>query len=82
MKLLYYIGAIALFVALAYGIHRAAVWTDRDAILRGKSPFIVKCAVIFFFPWGLVAWLLFRPDPIDTPPQNKTDFDLNDYRQQ
>jgi hypothetical protein len=26
---------------------------------------MVCIAVLFFFPWGLVAWLIFRPDPID-----------------
>ncbi len=40
-------------------------WISKDATRRGKSPFLVFIAVVFFFPWGLVAWLLFRPDPID-----------------
>ena len=35
-----------------------------DAKRRGKSPVFVWVAAILFFPWGLIAWLLFRPDPI------------------
>jgi hypothetical protein len=26
---------------------------------------LVCVAVILFFPWGLIAWLVFRPDPLD-----------------
>jgi|HubBroStandDraft_3_1064219.scaffolds.fasta_scaffold345059_1 hypothetical protein len=36
-----------------------------DAHRRGKSPVLVCVAVILFFPWGLIAWLLFRPDHTD-----------------
>jgi hypothetical protein len=51
----------------------------RDAMRRGKSPTLVSIAVILFFPWGLIAWLLFRPDIID--PQERP-VKLSDYRQQ
>ena len=40
-------------------------WCYEDATRRGKSAFLVCCAVLFFFPWGLIAWLIFRPDPIN-----------------
>lgn len=42
-------------------------WSVADAKLRGKSPLLVSLAVVLFFPWGLLAWLVFRPDP-STPP--------------
>jgi hypothetical protein len=41
---------------------------------------LVAFAVFFFFPLGLIMWLLFRPEPIDrggAPP-----FRLDDYRVQ
>jgi hypothetical protein len=36
-----------------------------DANRRGKSPILVCVAVILFFAWGMVAWLVFRPPPIN-----------------
>jgi hypothetical protein len=48
-----------------------------DAKRRGKSPVLVVIACILFFPWGLVAWVLFRPDPIDD-----VGFRLDDHRVQ
>ena len=38
-------------------------WCIEDAHLRGKSSILVLSAVIFFFPWGWIAWLIFRPPP-------------------
>ncbi len=35
-----------------------------DARRRGKSPVLVCIAVFGFFPWGLIAWLLFRPETV------------------
>ena len=35
-----------------------------DAQRRGKSPVLVCIAVILCFPWGMIAWLLFRPEPV------------------
>jgi hypothetical protein len=51
-----------------------------DARRRGKSPVWVTLAAVVFFPWGLIAWLLFRPEPLDggdLPP-----FRLEDHRRQ
>jgi hypothetical protein len=33
----------------------------KDAMSRRKSPLLVVIAVVFFFPFGLIAWILFRP---------------------
>jgi hypothetical protein len=49
------------FALIALIIH--ACWTD--ARRRGKSPLLVTLAVILFFPLRLIAWLLFRPEPLD-----------------
>ena len=38
-----------------------------DARRRGKSPALVCIACLLFFPWGTLAWLVFRPDPKDGP---------------
>ena len=56
-------------------------WSVADAKLRGKSPLLVSLAVVLFFPWGLLAWLVFRPNPIDTT-NPKRPFRLDDYRVQ
>jgi Kef-type K+ transport system membrane component KefB len=53
----------------------------RDARRRGKSPALVSLAVILFFPWGLIAWLLFRPEPLDGAKGNGA-FHLDDHRVQ
>lgn len=53
-------------------------WCYIDANRRGKPPALVILAVLFFFPWGLIAWLLFRPEPA----AEKKEFNLNDYQQQ
>ena len=58
-----------------------APWSVADAKLRGKSPLLVSLAVILFFPWGLLAWLVFRPEPIG-PTASKRPFRLDDYREQ
>jgi hypothetical protein len=50
-----------------------------DAHRRGKSPVLVCIACILFFPWGMIAWLIFRPEPQDTPRSN---FRLEDHRLQ
>ncbi|MCC6586022.1 MAG: hypothetical protein IT168_04815 [Bryobacterales bacterium] len=46
-----------LFLLLAIVI----AWAASDARRRGKSPILVLIAVVLFFPFGLIAWLLFRP---------------------
>ena len=52
-----------------------------DARRQGKSPLVVTAAVIFFFPWGPIAWLLFRPEPLN-PSGGQREFRLDDYRVQ
>jgi hypothetical protein len=55
-------------------------WSIQDAKLRGKSPLLISLAVVFFFPRGLLAWLIFRP-PIDPANRNRR-FRLEDYHVQ
>lgn len=50
-------------VILLYG---AGSWCSFDARQRGKSPIFVFLACVMFFPWGWIAWLIFRPDVIDS----------------
>jgi hypothetical protein len=52
---------LAPIVLLAFGA-ALLFWAVNDAISRRKSPLLVVIAVVFFFPFGLIAWLLFRPD--------------------
>jgi hypothetical protein len=54
---------------------------SRDAKLRGKSPLLVCVFVIFFFPVGLIAWILFRPDPVDKD-EARQEFRITDHRLQ
>ncbi len=49
---------VALIAFVFFGYVR---WAIEDAIRRGKSAVLVFVAVVFFFPFGLAAWLLFRP---------------------
>jgi hypothetical protein len=37
------------------------LWAVWDARRRRKPVLLVLIAVVFFFPLGLVAWLVFRP---------------------
>ena len=53
-------------------------WCILDARMRGKSPIFVVIAVLLCFPWGWIAWLIFRPPPI---PGNEP-FDINQFRKQ
>lgn len=55
-------------------------WSVKDAKLRGKSPLLVSLGVIFFFPWGLLAWLVFRPEI--NPTRRDRPFRLEDFRVQ
>jgi hypothetical protein len=68
--------ASVLLLVLAFTI-RACV---SDARRRGKSPVPVCAAVILFFPWGLISWLIFRPDPLNKPT-GKQPFRLENYHQ-
>jgi len=57
------IGGVFAFIALALIFLTYVFWAASDARRRGKSAFLVCVAVVFFFPFGLLAWLLFRPAP-------------------
>ena len=66
---------VSLIIVVAWSARIAAI----DARRRGKSPLLVCLMVIFFFPIGVIAWLLFRPDPID-PDGNGRKFRIEDHR--
>lgn len=66
--------AVAVLLAICFGIKLII----QDARLRGKHANIVTIVCVLFFPCGLIAWLLFRPDPIERPKQ----FLLRDHRVQ
>ncbi len=53
----------------------------KDAIRRGKSPWLVTLMVIMFFPFGLLVWLVFRPKIIK-PAASQEKFKLDDFRVQ
>ncbi|HMG84422.1 MAG TPA: hypothetical protein VK574_01690 [Terracidiphilus sp.] len=51
----------------------------KDAIRRGKSPWLVTLMVIGFFPFGLLVWLVFRPKIIE-PAASGEKFRLDNFR--
>ena len=52
-------GSLIVVVAGTIG---GALWAGRDAKRRDKSPILVFLVVFFLqFPFGLIAWLIFRP---------------------
>jgi uncharacterized membrane protein YhaH (DUF805 family) len=53
----------------------------KDAIRRGKSPWLISLMVIMFFPFGLLVWLMFRPK-IVKPAASQEKFKLDDFRVQ
>jgi hypothetical protein len=53
----------------------------KDAIRRGKSPWLVTLLVIVFFPVGLLVWLVFRPK-IVKPAGSQVKFKLDNSRVQ
>jgi hypothetical protein len=57
--------AIGLFVFVLY-----VNWAVQDAWRRGKSSILVLIAVVLFFPFGLLAWLLFRPQVSAASPHH------------
>jgi len=73
----------AILVTLLAGFFALLAFTMRicisDAHRRGKSPTLVCIACILFFPWGTLAWIIFRPDPKDT---RRSTFRLDDHRLQ
>ena len=55
------VGILCLFfAALVFIVY--AKWATEDARRRNKPPLLVLAAVVLFFPFGLIAWILFRPD--------------------
>jgi hypothetical protein len=66
----------ALAIPLAF-LTLLIIWTATDAVNRGKSPLLVCLLVVLTFPFGLLAWIVFRPQT-ETP--NKRRFNLQDYR--
>jgi hypothetical protein len=67
--------SIAYIGMLLWAIRECAT----DARRRGKSPVLVTLLVLFFFPLGLILWLLFRPDPTNSAGSS---FRLEDHRVQ
>ena len=67
---------IVVFMLLAM-LGATAWYCVNDARNRGKSPLLVALVAVLFFPWGLLAWLVFRPE---LPPEPR--FRLEDYRLQ
>ena len=75
MEALIVVSACVLFVGVAFMIRFCVA----DAKYRGKSPVLVTLLAVFCFPWGLIAWFLFRPEPsIGTGGQRS--FELENYR--
>ena len=75
--LAFFLGATLLLVVLAITVTACVA----DARRRGKSPVLVVIAVVLCFPWGLIAWLLFRPEPLDSANRRR-DFRLENHRVQ
>jgi hypothetical protein len=49
-------------IVVVAGTISGALWAGRDAARRDKSPLLVFLLVFFLqFPFGLIAWLVFRP---------------------
>jgi uncharacterized membrane protein YhaH (DUF805 family) len=53
----------------------------KDAIRRGKSPWLVTLMVIVFFPLGLLVWLVFRPKIVKSDA-SQGKFKLDNFRVQ
>jgi len=74
--------ALAVFLGISIAAFALAIlamtviWVARDARRRGKSPALVVLLCVLSFPLGLVAWLVFRPDP---SPLNRKRFRLEDW---
>lgn len=74
------LGILVYVIIVGFVLGFAIKLCTDDARRRGKSPLLVSLACILFFPWGLVAWLVFRPEPID--PNSRGHFNLDEYRVQ
>jgi hypothetical protein len=56
--------ASVIFFALTCALYVVViVWAVGDAQRRGKSGLLVALLILVMGPIGLVAWLLFRPEP-------------------
>jgi hypothetical protein len=62
--------AIALAVFAVWTLLRLSSCAIDDGRRRGEPALLVWIAVLAFFPWGLIAWLLFRPEA--APPASDT----------
>ena len=72
-------GILAACVLVALAV---TVWVcAKDASRRGRSLFLVALLVIFFFPFGMFAWIIFRPEMKDREGNGKQ-FKLDKYRVQ
>ncbi|MGA8729264.1 MAG: hypothetical protein WB608_10985 [Terracidiphilus sp.] len=69
--------AVCILIALAVTVYVCAM----DAKRRGKSPFLVALLVVFFFPLGMLIWMIFRPEIKDENGTGKQ-FKLDKYRAQ
>jgi hypothetical protein len=59
-------GMIGLIILLAFAVAIGYCWND--AKRRGKPPLLVSLLVLCSFPFGLLVWLVFRPEPVAPPP--------------
>jgi hypothetical protein len=68
---------VGLCILVAIGLTIRIIATD--ARRRGKSPLLVILLIVLCFPGGFIAWLLFRPDPLEGKG-NGGQFRLEDHR--
>jgi hypothetical protein len=67
-----YIFACLLGIVLIGLYIRSAVWAYHDAEKRGQSGLLVALLVLlFFWPSGLLLWISFRPEAINTRSMTK-----------
>ena len=62
------LGDIVLLLCILAALIATVRMCAKDAIRRGKSPWLVALLVIGFFPVGLLAWLAFRPKIVNPDP--------------
>jgi hypothetical protein len=67
---------IFVFVLMLLGIWIAsAIWAYEDANRRGKSGCLVSLLVLLFsWPFGLLIWLIFRPQVLQNKRENTRPF--------
>ncbi len=73
--LLAFLGVVVLIHILCFTLK----WCVGDAKKRGTSISLVVVAVILFFPFGLIGWLWFRPEPVMSQHES---FKLEDHQKQ